>query len=106
MRALGHLSNVDPITKTVAEVVGQWKEISAIPGELEAFGRALTSMAKDLGLSPAEFRALAAKGANAKRLDSMSGAKFVNSRRKNRRYSVIYDECVPSVIGNLNAIAT
>ena len=68
MPAPGNLSRVNPITAAVKEVVGQWQEISAIPGEFQAFGRAVTSMANDLKLSPAEFRALAAKGANARQL--------------------------------------
>jgi hypothetical protein len=60
--------SVDPITTAVAEVVGQWKEISANRAELEAFGRAMVSMAQDLGLSPAELRALAAKREHANQL--------------------------------------
>jgi hypothetical protein len=68
MRTPGDLSSANPTTAAVAEVVGQWQEISADPGEFQAFGRAMTSMAKDFGLSPGELRALAAKGANARQL--------------------------------------
>jgi hypothetical protein len=68
MRAPGKVSSDDPITETVAEVVGQWREISEIPCDLQAFGRAMASMAADFGLSPAELRALAAKDANARQL--------------------------------------
>ena len=68
MRTPGGFSGERPIAATVAKVIGQWPEISEVPGELGAFGRAMASMAKDLGLSPAEFRALAAKDANARQL--------------------------------------
>ena len=68
MRVPDSLPSVDPITTAVAEVIGQWKEISANRAELEAFGRAMVSMAQDLGLSPAEVRALAAKREHASQL--------------------------------------
>jgi hypothetical protein len=68
VRVPDSLPSVDPITTAVAEVIGQWKEISANRAELEAFGRAMVSMAQDLGLSPAEVRALAAKREHASQL--------------------------------------
>jgi hypothetical protein len=71
MRAPANPRSISPLTTALAEVVDQWKEISAIPSEVDAFGRAMTTMAADLALSPAELRALAAKDANARQLASL-----------------------------------
>lgn len=54
-----------PVKKTVAELVRQLREIAASVHELAALGQMMENMAQDLGLSPAEIRALAAKGTNA-----------------------------------------
>jgi hypothetical protein len=53
------------VTKAVADLVRQWKEVAASARELAAFGQTMANMAEDLGLSPNELRALAAKGADA-----------------------------------------
>lgn len=65
---------------TVAAVVREWEEITASPVELEAFGRAMANMVKDLGLSPAEVRALATKGSSAKELPCLLDALRISIR--------------------------
>jgi uncharacterized protein YjiS (DUF1127 family) len=69
-----------PVTDAVADVVREWEEITASPRELEAFGRAMANMVKDLGLSPAEVRALATKGSNAKELPCLLDALRISIR--------------------------
>jgi len=56
---------INSVTAAVANLVKQWKEVAASARELAAFGDAITSIAEDLKLSPAELRALASKGADA-----------------------------------------
>jgi hypothetical protein len=68
------------IPDSVADVVREWEEITASPKELEAFGRAMANMVKDLGLSPAEIRALATKGSNAKELPCLLDALRISIR--------------------------
>ncbi|MDF3809906.1 MULTISPECIES: hypothetical protein [Rhodopseudomonas] len=69
-----------PVTDAVDDVVREWEEIAASPRELEAFGRAMANMVKDLGLSPAELRALATKGSNAKELPCLLEALRISIR--------------------------
>jgi hypothetical protein len=69
-----------PVTEAVADVVREWEEIAASPVELEAFGRAMANMVKDLGLSPAEVKALATKGSNAKELPCLLEALRISIR--------------------------
>jgi hypothetical protein len=64
----------------VADVLRDWEEITASPKELEAFGRAMANMVKDLGLSPNELRALATKGTNAKELPCLLEALRISIR--------------------------
>jgi hypothetical protein len=53
------------LSAAVANLLKQWKEVAASARELAAFGDTMANMAQDLGLSPAELRALATKGADA-----------------------------------------
>lgn len=69
-----------PVTEAVADVVKEWEEIAGSPRELEAFGLAMANMVKDLGLSPAEVRALATKGSNAKELPCLLDALRISIR--------------------------
>ncbi|MBB5047382.1 uncharacterized protein YjiS (DUF1127 family) [Rhodopseudomonas rhenobacensis] len=69
-----------PVPSNVADVVREWEEIAASPKELEAFGRAMANMVKDLGLSPSELRALATKGSNAKELPCLLEALRISIR--------------------------
>ncbi|MGO3931473.1 hypothetical protein [Rhodopseudomonas pseudopalustris] len=69
-----------PVTDVVAAVVREWEEITASPGELEAFGRAMANMVKDLDLSPSEVRALATKGSSAKELPCLLDALGISIR--------------------------
>ncbi|ABD89345.1 hypothetical protein [Rhodopseudomonas palustris] len=69
-----------PVPSDVADVVREWEEIAASPKELEAFGRAMANMVKDLGLSPHELRALATKGSNAKELPCLLEALRISIR--------------------------
>ncbi|HEY0331713.1 MAG TPA: hypothetical protein VGC77_21780 [Rhodopseudomonas sp.] len=69
-----------PVPSDVADVVREWEEIAASPKELEAFGRAMANMVKDLGLSPKELRALATKGSNAKELPCLLEALRISIR--------------------------
>ncbi|RJF75472.1 hypothetical protein [Rhodopseudomonas palustris] len=81
MTASGHPKhNNAPVIDAVAAVVEQWEEITASPAELEAFGRAMANMVKDLGLSPAEVRALATKGSSAKELPCLLDALRISIR--------------------------
>jgi hypothetical protein len=54
-----------PLKKTVTELVRQWKAAAANVRELARAGQTAENVAQDLGLSPNELRALAAKGADA-----------------------------------------
>ncbi|WP_319942183.1 hypothetical protein [Rhodopseudomonas infernalis] len=75
MTASGHLkSNNAPAIDAVADIVRQWEEITGSPAELQAFGRAMANMVRDLGLSPDEVRALASKGSSAKELPCLLDA--------------------------------
>ncbi|WP_322518363.1 hypothetical protein SR870_00265 [Rhodopseudomonas palustris] len=73
-------TNNAPVTDAVATVISEWEEITASPTELEAFGRAMANMVKDLGLSPAEVRALATKGSSAKELPCLLEALRIDIR--------------------------
>jgi hypothetical protein len=72
--------NSAPVTEVVADVVKEWEEIAGSPRELEAFGLAMANMVKDLGLSPAEVRALATKGSNARELPCLLDALRISIR--------------------------
>ncbi len=74
------LGNDAPVSDAVTAVVREWEEITASPVELEAFGRAMANMVKDLGLSPAEVRALATKGSSAKELPCLLDALRISIR--------------------------
>lgn len=80
MTSSGKKSTAAPVPSAVADVVREWEEISASPKELEAFGRAMANMVKDLGLSPNELRALATKGSNAKELPCLLEALRISIR--------------------------
>lgn len=81
MTASGHpKTNNAPAIDAVAAVVQEWEEITASPAELEAFGRAMANMVKDLGLTPAEVRALATKGSSAKELPCLLEALRISIR--------------------------
>ena len=80
MTAPGKPTRTAPMTEAVADVVQQWEEIAGSPSELEAFGRAMANMVKDLGLSPAEVRALATKGSSAKELPCLLEALRISIR--------------------------
>jgi prephenate dehydratase len=98
MRTHGNQSRGDPVAKVVAEVVGQWNEVSAVPEEREAFGQAMINMVKDLELSPAEFRALAAKGANARQLVHMLDALRIEAHELAQKE--------PALLGSLRRICS
>jgi hypothetical protein len=74
------ITNNAPVTEAVADIVKEWEEIAGSPRELEAFGLAMANMVKDLGLSPAEVRALATKGSNAKELPCLLDALRISIR--------------------------
>ena len=80
MTAPGKPTRTAPMTEAVADVVKEWEEIAGSPSELEAFGRAMANMVKDLGLSPAEVRALATKGSSAKELPCLLDALRISIR--------------------------
>ncbi|MGX7743434.1 hypothetical protein [Rhodopseudomonas parapalustris] len=80
MTAPGKPTRTAPMTEAVADVVKEWEEIAGSPSELEAFGRAMANMVKDLGLSPAEVRALATKGSSAKELPCLLEALRISIR--------------------------
>ena len=80
MTSSGRKSGDRPVPSDVADVVREWEEITASPKELEAFGRAMANMVKDLGLSPTELRALATKGSNAKELPCLLEALRISIR--------------------------
>ena len=93
MTASGHPkpSNA-PAIDAVAAVVEQWEEITASPAELEAFGRAMANMVKDLGLSPAELRALATKGSSAKELPCLLDALRISIRALAEREPMLLND--------------
>lgn len=80
MTSSGKKSTAAPVPSDVADVVREWEEITASPKELEAFGRAMANMVKDLGLSPTELRSLATKGSNAKELPCLLEALRISIR--------------------------
>jgi hypothetical protein len=80
MTAPGKPTRNAPVTEAVADVVREWEEIAGSPSELEAFGLAMANMVKDLGLSPAEVRALATKGTSAKELPCLLEALRISIR--------------------------
>jgi hypothetical protein len=80
MTLTGKPTRATPVPEAVADVVREWEEIAASPRELEAFGRAMANMVKDLGLSPTELRALATKGSNAKELPCLLEALRISIR--------------------------
>ncbi|MCD0419118.1 hypothetical protein LOC51_18055 [Rubrivivax sp. JA1024] len=80
MTAPGKPTRTAPMTEAVADVVKEWEEIAGSPSELEAFGRAMANMVKDLGLSPAEVRSLATKGSSAKELPCLLEALRISIR--------------------------
>ncbi|WP_022719613.1 hypothetical protein [Rhodopseudomonas sp. B29] len=73
-------TNKAPVPEAVADIVKEWEEIAGSPSELEAFGRAMANMVRDLGLSPAELRALATKGTNARELPCLLEALRISIR--------------------------
>lgn len=57
--------HANAVSKTVADVVKQWREVVASARELAGSSQTTADIARDLGLSPIELRMLAAKGADA-----------------------------------------
>jgi hypothetical protein len=68
-----------PVRTTVTALLRQWKDAAASVRELAAAGPTMENVAQDLGLSPNELRALAAKGTGAaKELPCLLGALRIN----------------------------
>lgn len=58
-------SSANAVSKAVADVVNQWREVAASARELAGLRQTMADIARDLGFSPTELQILAAKGANA-----------------------------------------
>jgi hypothetical protein len=80
MISIGKTTSATPVRSDVVDVLREWEEITASPTQLEAFGRAMANMVKDLGLSPNELRALATKGTSAKELPCLLEALRISIR--------------------------
>jgi hypothetical protein len=80
MISTGKTTSATPVRSDVVDVLREWEEITASPTQLEAFGRAMANMVKDLGLSPNELRALATKGTSAKELPCLLEALRISIR--------------------------